>query len=67
MPASKKDLKKQQQKQNQAAGLGDSKGRMPSRVKVKLFNQMLRKRNARLSPRNPKSNMSSTSSGAKKY
>ena len=36
MPASKKDLKKQQQKQNQAAGLGDAKGRMPSRVKVKF-------------------------------
>ena len=33
MPASKKDLKKQEQKKNQAAGLGDAKGRLPSRVK----------------------------------
>ena len=35
MPASKKDLRKQEQKKNQAAGVGDAKGRMPSRVKVK--------------------------------
>ena len=34
MPASKKDLKKAQQKQNQAKGIGDAQGRMPSRTKV---------------------------------
>ena len=34
MPASKKDLKKNEQKKNMAAGLGDAKGRLPSRVKV---------------------------------
>lgn len=34
MPASKKTLKKQEQKKNQAAGLGDEKGRLPSRVKA---------------------------------
>ena len=34
MPASKKTLKKQEQKKNQAAGIGDEKGRIPSRVKV---------------------------------
>ena len=33
MPASKKTLRNQQQKKNQAAGLGDEKGRMPSQVK----------------------------------
>ena len=35
MPASKKDLKKQQQKQNMKDGIGDAKGRIPSRTKVK--------------------------------
>lgn len=35
MPASKKDLKKAQQKQNVAKGIGDEKGRIPSRTKVK--------------------------------
>ena len=34
MPASKKTLKKQEQRKNQAAGIGDEKGRIPSRVKV---------------------------------
>ena len=34
MPASKKDLKKQQQKQNVEKGIGDAKGRIPSRTKV---------------------------------
>ena len=34
MPASKKDLKKQQQKANVEKGIGDAKGRMPSRTKV---------------------------------
>jgi hypothetical protein len=34
MPASKKTLRNQQQKKNQAAGLGDEKGRIPSNVKV---------------------------------
>ena len=34
MPASKKDLKKQQQKKNVAAGIGDEKGRLPSNNKV---------------------------------
>ena len=34
MPASKKDLKKQQQKANIKEGIGDAKGRMPSRTKV---------------------------------
>jgi len=33
MPASKKTLRAQQQKKNQAAGLGDEKGRIPSNVK----------------------------------
>lgn len=33
MPASKKTLRNQQQKKNQAAGLGDEKGRIPSSVK----------------------------------
>ena len=33
MPASKKTLRNQQQKKNQAAGLGDEKGRIPSNVK----------------------------------
>ena len=34
MPASKKDLKKQQQKLNMEKGIGDAKGRIPSRTKV---------------------------------
>ena len=34
MPASKKDLKKLQQKKNVEAGIGDDKGRLPSQVKV---------------------------------
>jgi len=33
MPASKKTLRAQQQKKNQAAGLGDEKGRLPGQVK----------------------------------
>lgn len=33
MPASKKDIKKQQQKKNVAAGIGDEKGRLPSNNK----------------------------------
>ena len=33
MPASKKTLRAQQQKKNQAAGLGDEKGRMPGQDK----------------------------------
>ena len=33
MPASKKTLRSQQQKKNQAAGIGDEKGRMPSNAK----------------------------------
>jgi len=33
MPASKKGLKKQEQKKNREAGVGDEKGRLPSRVK----------------------------------
>ena len=35
MPASKKDLKKNQQKKNVAAGIGDEKGRLPSQNKVR--------------------------------
>ena len=34
MPASKKDLKKNAQKKNVAAGIGDEKGRLPSNNKV---------------------------------
>ena len=34
MPASKKDLKKNQQKKNVAAGIGDAQGRLPSQNKV---------------------------------
>ena len=34
MPASKKTLKKQEQKKNVAAGIGDEKGRIASRQKV---------------------------------
>ena len=34
MPASKKDLKKLQQKKNVEAGIGDEKGRLPSQVKA---------------------------------
>ena len=34
MPASKKDLKKAQQKANIKDGIGDAKGRIPSRTKV---------------------------------
>jgi hypothetical protein len=37
MPASKKDLKKNQQKKNVAAGIGDEKGRLPSQNKVATF------------------------------
>jgi len=37
MPASKKGLKKQEQKKNREAGVGDEKGRLPSRVKVTNF------------------------------
>ena len=37
MPASKKDLKKAQQKKNVAAGIGDEKGRVASRTKVWIF------------------------------
>jgi len=33
MPASKKTLRTQKQKQNQAAGIGDKDGKMPSQVK----------------------------------
>ena len=36
MPASKKDLKKAQQKKNVAAGVGDDKGRLPSNNKVNI-------------------------------
>ena len=35
MPASKKDLKKAEQKKNVEKGIGDAKGRIPSRQKVK--------------------------------
>ena len=35
MPASKKDLKKNQQKKNVAAGIGDAQGRLPSQNKVR--------------------------------
>ena len=35
MPASKKDLKKAQQKANIKEGVGDAKGRIPSRTKVR--------------------------------
>ncbi len=38
MPASKKDLKKLQQKKNVEAGIGDEKGRLPSQVKVGNIN-----------------------------
>jgi len=34
MPASKKDLKKAQQKANIKDGIGDAKGRIPSRTKA---------------------------------
>jgi len=34
MPASKKTLRAQQQKKNQAAGLGDEKGRLPGQEKA---------------------------------
>ena len=34
MPASKKDLKKLQQKKNVAAGIGDKDGKLPSNNKV---------------------------------
>jgi hypothetical protein len=37
MPASKKDIKKLQQKKNVAAGIGDEKGRLPSQNKVSLL------------------------------
>ena len=37
MPASKKDLRAQKQKQNIAAGIGDAKGRLPSQNKVGRF------------------------------
>ena len=37
MPASKKGLKKQEQKKNREAGVGDAQGRLPSRVKVTNF------------------------------
>lgn len=33
MPASKKTLRNQQQKKNQAAGIGDEKGRVASNIK----------------------------------
>lgn len=33
MPASKKTLRNQQQKKNQAAGIGDEKGRLPAQTK----------------------------------
>ena len=35
MPQSKKDLRTQKQKKNVEAGIGDAKGRIPSRTKVK--------------------------------
>jgi len=34
MPASKKDLKKAEQKKNMEKGIGDAKGRIPSRTKA---------------------------------
>lgn len=34
MPASKKTLRNQQQKKNQAAGIGDEKGRVASNIKA---------------------------------
>jgi len=34
MPASKKDLRKQEQKKNIEKGIGDAKGRIPSRTKA---------------------------------
>lgn len=34
MPASKKDLKKAEQKKNVEKGIGDAKGRIPSRQKA---------------------------------
>ena len=39
MPASKKGLKKQEQKKNREAGVGDAQGRLPSRVKVTNFKE----------------------------
>lgn len=36
MPASKKDLKKNQQKKNVAAGIGDAQGRLPSQNKAEV-------------------------------
>jgi len=36
MPASKKDLKKNQQKKNVAAGIGDAQGRLPSQTKAEV-------------------------------
>ena len=41
MPASKKDLKKAEQKKNVEKGIGDAKGRIPSRTKVKGDNRQL--------------------------
>lgn len=37
MPASKKDLRKLQQKQNVANGVGDEKGRIASNNKASFF------------------------------
>ncbi len=37
MPASKKDLRKLQQKKNVENGIGDKDGKIPSQVKVKII------------------------------
>ena len=42
MPASKKDLRKLQQKQNVANGVGDEKGRIASNNKASFFWKMKR-------------------------
>ena len=46
MPASKKDLKKLQQKKNVAAGIGDAQGRIASNNKVGFVLMCLRFQNS---------------------
>ena len=54
MPASKKDLKKLQQKKNKEAGIGDEKGRIASNQKVgcqSLFSIQRKKRQELINPK----------------
>ena len=55
MPASKKDLKKLQQKKNKEAGIGDEKGRIASNQKVGCQSLFSIQRNNKIRANKPKS------------